>query len=98
MMLCVGIKQASDHSLILRVVLECLTFEKVDATLAQGERYLDSVIAKDQVLRKWKKIGNNFKLSEGLVCVLDSRAHRFAFLFANNLPREYGSRRRDTRT
>ena len=48
MVLCVGIEQASDHPLILGVVLQCLTLEEVDAAFAQGERYLDSVIPKDQ--------------------------------------------------
>jgi hypothetical protein len=98
MVLCVSIKKPSDHSLILRVVLKGLTLEEVDATFAQGERYLDSVIPEDEILRKRKKIGNNLKVSEWLVCVLDFPAHRFAFLCANNLPRKYGSRRRDTRT
>jgi len=94
----VGIEKPPDHSLILSVVLERLPLEEVNAAFAQGERHLDSVIPKYQVLGKRKKIGNNFNLSEGLVCVFDFRAHRLAFLFANNLPRKYGSRRRDTRT
>ncbi len=98
MVLCVSIKKPPDHSLILSIVLKCLTLEEVDTSFAQGERHLDSVIPKDQVLRSWKKIGYNLKLSEWFVCVLDFRVHRFAFLFANNLPRKYGSRRRDTRT
>jgi hypothetical protein len=97
MVLCVGIEQPSDHPLILRVVLQCLTLEEVDTAFAQGKRYLDSVIPEDEILRERKKIGNNLKVSEWLVCVLDFPAHRFAFLCANNLPRKYGSRRRDIR-
>ena len=84
MVLGVSIEKSPDHSLILGVVLLCLGLEKLDATLAQSKRYFDSLIPKDQVLRTRKKVGNNLKLSEGLVCVFDFRAHRFAFLFANN--------------
>ena len=98
MVLCIGVKKPPDHSLILCVVLQSLTLEEIDTAFAQGERYLYSVIPKDQVLRTGKKIRNNLKLSEGLVCVPDFLAHRFAFLFANNLPRKYGLRRRNTRT
>lgn len=84
MVLGVSIEKTSDHSLVLGVVLLCLGLEELDATLAQSKRYFDSIIPKDQILRTRKEIGNNFKLSEGLVCVFDFRAHRFAFLFANN--------------
>jgi hypothetical protein len=34
MALCVGIEKPPDHSLILRVVLQCLTLEEVDAAPA----------------------------------------------------------------
>ena len=90
MVLGVSIEKTPDHPLILGVVLLCLGLEELDATLAQGQRYLDSFIPKDQVLRTRKKVGNNFKLSEGFVCVFYFRAHRFAFLFANNRLRKYG--------
>jgi hypothetical protein len=96
MVLCISIKKPPDHSLILGVVLLRLTFEEVHTALAQGERYLDSLIPKDQVLRTWEKVGNNLKLSEGLVGVFYFRAHRFAFLSANNLLRKVGLHRRDT--
>ena len=90
MVLGVSIEKTPDHSLVLGVVLLCLGLEELDATLAQGQRYLDSFIPKDQVLRTRKKVGNNFKLSEGFVCVFYFRAHRFAFLFVNNRLRKYG--------
>jgi hypothetical protein len=96
MVLCISVEKPPDHSLILGVVLLRLTFEEVHTALAQGERYLDSLIPKDQVLRAWKKVGNNLRLSEGLVGVFDFPAHRFAFLSANNLLRKFGVRRRDT--
>ena len=83
MVLGVSIEKTPDHSLILGVVLLCLGLEELDATLAQGKRYFDSLIPKDQILRTRKEVGNNLKLSEGLVCVFGFRAHRFAFLFAN---------------
>ena len=84
MVLGVSIEKTPDHSLILGVVLLSLGLEELDATLAQSKRYFDSIIPKNQILRTRKEVGNNFKLSEGLVCVFDFRAHRFAFLFANN--------------
>jgi len=80
----VSIEKTPDHALILGVVLLCLGLEELDATLAQSKRYFDSIIPKDQILRTRKEVGNNFKLSEGLVCVFDFRGHKFAFLFANN--------------
>jgi len=98
MVFCVCVEQTSDHPLILGIVLQGLTLEEVHTAFAQGERYLDPVIPENQILRTREKIGNNLKVSEGLVCVLYFPAHRFAFLCANNLPRKYGSRRRDTRT
>jgi hypothetical protein len=64
MVLCVGVEQASDHPLILGVVLQRLALEEVDAAFAQGERDLDSVIPEDEILRTRKKIGNNLKVSE----------------------------------
>lgn len=84
MVLGVSIEKTPDHSLILGVVLLCLGLKELDATLAQSKRYFDSIIPKDQIFRTRKEIGNNFKLSEGLVCVFYFRAHRFVFLFANN--------------
>lgn len=84
MVLGVSIEKTPDHSLILGVVLLRLVFKELHAALAQSKRYFDSIIPKDQIFRTRKEVGNNFKLSEGLVCVFDFRAHRFAFLFANN--------------
>ena len=96
MVLCISVEKPPDHSLILGIMFLRLTFEELDAAFAQGERYLDSFIPKDQVFRAGKKVGNNLKLSEGLVGVFDFPAHRFAFLSANNLLRKSGVRRRDT--
>lgn len=96
MVLCVSVKKPPDHSLILGIVLLCLTFKKVYAALAQGKRYLDSLIPKDQVLWAWKKVGDNLKLSERLVGVSYFLAHKFAFLSASNLLRKFGVHRRDT--
>ena len=84
MVLGVSVEKTPDHALILGVVLQCLGLEELDAAPAQGQRHFDPIIPKNQILRTRKEIGNDFKLSEGLVCVLDFRAHKFAFLFANN--------------
>ena len=77
MVLGVSIEKTPDHSLILRIVLLRLGLEEFDTTLAQSERYFDALIPKDQILRTRQKVGNNLKLSEGLVCVFDFRAHGF---------------------
>ena len=69
MVLGVSIEKTPDHSLILGVVLLCLGFEELDATLAQSKRYFDSFIPKDQILWTRKEVGNNFNLSERFVCV-----------------------------
>jgi len=84
MVLGVSIEKTPDHSLILGIVLLRLGLEELDAALAQSQRYFDSIVPKDQIFRTGKEVGNNFKLSEGLVCVFDFRAHTVAFLFANN--------------
>jgi len=54
----IGIEKPPDHSLILRVVLPSLALEKLDATLAQGESDLDSLVPKGQVLRARKEVRN----------------------------------------
>ena len=84
MVLGVSVEQTPDHSLILGIVLLRLGLEELHATFAQSKRYFDSIIPKDQIFRTRKEVGNNIKFSEGFVCVFDFRAHRFAFLFANN--------------
>ncbi len=96
MVLCISVKKPPDHPLILGVVFLRLTFEEIHTALAQSERYLDSLIPKDQVLRTRKKVGGNLKLSEGLVGISYFLAHRLAFLSANNLLRKFGVRRHDT--
>ena len=80
----ISIEKTPDHALILCVVLPCLGFKELDAALAQSKRYFDPVIAKDQILRTRKKVGNDLKLSERFVCVFYFRAHKFAFPFASN--------------
>jgi hypothetical protein len=55
-MLGVGVEQAPDHALILRVVTARLTLEELNASLAQRDRHLDSLIAKDKILRRWKEV------------------------------------------
>ena len=89
MVLNVSIEKSSNHSLILRIVFLCLGLEELNTTLTQSQRHFDSIIPEDQILRRRKKVGNNLKLSERFICVFDFRAHRFAFLFANNRLRKY---------
>ena len=89
MVLGVGIEKTPYHSLILGVVFLRLGLEELDAALAQSKCYFDSIIPKRQILGTRKEVGNNFKLSEGLICVFDFCVHRFAFPFANTRLRKY---------
>ena len=77
MVLGVSIEKTPDHPLILGVVLLCLGLEELDAAFAQSKRYFDPIIPKDQIFRTRKEVGNNFKLSESLVCVFYFRPHGF---------------------
>ena len=49
-MFSIGVEQTPDHALILRVVLPRLTFEEVDAALAQRDRHLDPLVPKNEIL------------------------------------------------
>ena len=84
MMLRIGIEEPTDHALILRTMLFSFALEELDATLRQGERNFDTLFIQNQVLRFRQKVRNDLQLSQGLVRVLDFRAHKFAFLCANN--------------
>ena len=49
MVIGIGIEQSSDHPLVLRVVLARLALEELDATLAQRDGDLDTLIPEDDV-------------------------------------------------
>jgi len=51
MMLCVYIQNATNHALVLRIVLLRLALEEVNASLAQCERYFHSIVPKYKILR-----------------------------------------------
>ena len=86
----IGVEQLSDHSLILRLVLGCMRFEKVDASLAQGYRYLHTLIPECKLMGRGKKIGNNPILTNRFIRVFYFRAHRSFFPYARSQPREFG--------
>lgn len=90
MMLRIGIKQPTNHPLVLRVVPLRFAFEELDATFTQRNGDLDPFVPKNEVFRAWEEIRNDLEVSEGFVCVPDSLAHRFAFLCAGNQPRRCG--------
>jgi hypothetical protein len=58
-MLCVRVQKSTDHALILRVVLLRFALEEVDASLAQCERYLHSIVSKYKVFRWREEIRDN---------------------------------------
>ncbi len=92
MMLRIGVKQSADHALILRIVSARLVLEEFDTTLAQGNGHFHAFIPEDEILRARQEIRNDPEGPEGFVRVLDSLAHRFAFLCANSRLRGYGLR------
>lgn len=81
------VEQLSDHPLVLRLVLGCVRLEKLDASLAQGDGYLDTFIAKRKLAGWGEKIGYNPILSHRFIRVLCFRAHKSTFLYASILPR-----------
>jgi hypothetical protein len=82
----IRIEQLSDHSLVLRPILGCMRLEKLDASLAQGDSYLYTFIAKRKLVGWGKKIRYNPKLSQWFIRVLCFRVHRSTFLYASILP------------
>ena len=76
MMLRVGVKQASYHPLILRVVFLCFGLEEFDAAFTQRDGDFDPFVLKHQILRPGQEVSDNLRVSHRFVCVFDSRAHR----------------------
>lgn len=90
MVLCVGIQEAPNHALVLRIVLPRLALEELHAALAQRDGHLDALVPKDQVFRTGEEVRNDLEIPEGFVRVPNFLAHRFAFLCASNQLRRYG--------
>jgi hypothetical protein len=59
MVLGIGIEQAPNHSLVLRMVLPCFRLEEIDAALAQGDRNLHAFVAKHEILGTRKEVRND---------------------------------------
>ena len=78
MVLRVGIKQAPDHALVLRIVLLRFALEEFDAALTQRNRDLDPFVPKNEVLGSRQKIRDDLEVSEGFIRVPNFLAHRFA--------------------
>src|SRR5712691_12078913 len=83
-MLRIGVEEAPNHPLILRVVLPRLGLEEVDATLAQRDGDLDPFVPEDEILRQRQKVTDDSQGSQRLIRVSDSRAHRSSSLFAKS--------------
>ena len=86
-MLGICIEQPSNHALVLRVVLLCLGFEEVDATLAQCDGDFNPIVPKHQILRPRQEVSDDLGVSEEFARVLYFRAHKFVCLSANSLHR-----------
>jgi hypothetical protein len=55
-MLRIGVEEASDHPLILCVVLPRFAFEEVNTAFAQCDGDLDAFIAEDEIFRWRQKV------------------------------------------
>jgi len=80
----IRVEQPSDHPLVLCIVPLRLGLEELNAALAQGDGDFHAFVLEHQVLRTGKKVRNDLWASEGFVCVLYFRAHRFVCLYANS--------------
>ena len=64
MRLHVGVEQPPDHPLVLGLVLSRFQFEKINAALAQRQRYLDARFAKGKIRGRWQKVRHHFDLAQ----------------------------------
>ncbi len=84
MMLCVGVKEATDHPLVLSVVFRRFLFKEVHTAFAQRQSDLHSLVPKHQIFGGGKEVWYHLGLTQGFICVSDFRAHRVAYPFANS--------------
>lgn len=96
MVLGIGIQEAPNHALVLRIVFLRLALEELDATLAQRNCDFDSLIPKDKILGPGKEIRNDLEVSERFVRVPNFLVHRLAFRCASSQLQKCGVHRRDT--
>ena len=85
----IGVKQPSDHALVLCVMFPSFALKKLHTSFAQSNGDFDSLIAKDEFLRARKEVRYDLEVPEWLVGVLDFPAHMFACLSANIQPRKF---------
>ena len=78
------VEKPTNHALVLRVVLCRLALEELHAAFAQSESDLDAFLSKDEIFWGRQKVRHDLGLAQGLIGVLDFRAHRFAYLCANS--------------
>ena len=83
----ISIQEPADHPLVLRVMPCRLALEESDTSLAQCDGDFHAFIAERKILRGWQEVRDDPELAERMVAILDSSAHRFAFLFASSLHR-----------
>ena len=79
----IEIQQASNHLLILCLVLLCFLLEEVYAPPTQPKGDLDCILFVDQLRWRGKKILDHSKVAQWFVSVSDALFHRFLFLSAN---------------
>ena len=83
-MLGIGVKEATDHALILGVMFCRFLLKEVDAAFAQCQSDLHSFVPEHQVFWGGKKVWDHLGLTQRFIRVFYFRAHRVAFPSANN--------------
>ena len=87
MMIGIRVEQPPNHPLILRIVSLRLGLKEFNTALAQCDGDLDPFVLKHKIPGVGQEVSDDLRVSEGFVCVLDFRAHRFVCLSANSLHR-----------
>ena len=83
-MLCVGVKEATDHPLVLSVMFRRFPLKEVHTAFAQRQSDLHSLVPKHQIFGGGKEIWYHPGLTQRFIRVSDFRAHIAAYPFANS--------------
>ena len=75
-MLRVGIEQPPDHALVLSVMFPRLALEELNASLAQGNGDLHSLVTKNEVLGSRQEVRNDLQTAEWFIRVSDFPVHK----------------------
>ena len=83
-MFCIGVKETTDHPLVLRIMFRCFPLKEIDAAFAQRQSDLYALVPEHEVFGSGKKICDHLGFTQRFIRVSDFRAHKVAFLSANS--------------